>query len=441
MTRAMRAFRNRTLAIAGLVLAALLPAQASRAGEEELAPYKMLRSMQFVQDSVVLGDHSAGEMQRYIMGTIDKRLRSVDSSVFEDPRNVDATLIYAMSGGNPATLDYLVARDVQGYFDNRVTEVLRKYLSGKGLMVSETLVSIQKEYANREVGPYLALIAGNTLMASKPEEALKMYDWARLTAPGTIVEESALRRSITIALNAGLTKEGLNYSNQYARRFLHSPYASQFADLFVALTVDNIHLIGLDKIRDTVDLMEPDRRQALYLRIARQATIAGEMELARMAAQEAGKIKSPGVTKDILASFYGGIADISSDNVDKAAQGLELVPEALLSPRDRMLKAAARAITEQVLKEPDLESLAQDSPAKPAVGNNSIDADAAGHEQPVPESGQESATSNDVAAAGSPVADPKALSEADPAIDPIVTSARSKLGEIDKLLEKDSSPP
>ncbi len=437
----MRAFRNRTLAIAGLVLATMMPAGASRAGEEELAPYKMLRSMQFVQDSVVLGDHSAGEMQRYIMGTIDKRLRSVDSSIFEDPRNVDATLIYAMSGGNPATLDYLVARDVQGYFDNRVTEVLRKYLAGKGQMVSKTLVDMQKEYANKEIGPYLALIAGNTLMSSKPEEALKMYDWARLTAPGTIVEESALRRSITIALDAGMTKEGLNYSNQYARRFLHSPYASQFADLFVALTVDNVHVVGLEKIKDTVDVMDPDRRQAVYLRIARQATIAGELELARMASEEAGKIKTPGVTKDILASFYGGLADISTDNVDKAAQGLELVPEALLSPKDRILKAAAQAITEQVLKEPDLESLAQDTSPNTGTGNSSIDANAAGHEQPANGQDPQQAPSQDVAAADAQGADPKAPSTADPAIDPIVTSARSKLGEIDKMLEKDSTPP
>lgn len=437
----MSALRKQMLAVAGLVLTFLVPAVQSRAGEEELPPYTMLRSMQFVQDSVILGDHSAGEMQRYIMGTIDKRLRAVDSSVFEDPRNVDAALIYAMSGGNPATLDYLVARDVQGYFDNRVTDVLRKYLAGKGPLASKALIDMRKEYADTEVGPYLALIAGNTLMASKPEEALKMYDWARLTAPGTIIEESALRRSITVALNAGLTKQGLDYSNQYARRFLHSPYASEFADLFVALAVNNIRLIGLDKIRDTVDIMEPDRRQAIYLRMSRQATIAGQLELARLAAREAAKIKSPSVSKSILASFYGGLADIPSDNIDKAAQGLELVPEALLSPKDRVLKAAAQVISEEVLKQPNPESLAQDIPSIEDEGTLGIDADAAGHELPAPGQDQQGAPSQDVAAAGVPKADPKAPVPADPAIDPIVTSARSKLGEIDKLLEKDSSPP
>lgn len=437
----MRAFRNRRLWIASAMLATSLSSVAW-AGEEELAPYKMLRSMQFVQDSVVLGDHSAAEMQRYMLGAIDKRLRNIDSAAFEDPRNVDATLVYTMSGGNPATLEYLVARDVQGYFDNRVTEVLRKYLSGKGQLVSKTLTTMQKEYADKAIGPYLALIAGNTLMNSKPEEALKMYNWARLTSPGTIVEEAALRRSISIALNAGMVKEGLNYSNEYARRYLHSPYASQFADLFVALAVDNVHTIGLEKIRDTADVMDVDRRQAIYLRIARQATIAGERDLAMMAAEEAAKIKGPERNgKDVLAGFYGGLADLSSDNIAKATEGLDRIPDALLSPRDKLLREAARAVAEQVLRAPDPESLAQDNGHIPADGNQSVDENAAGHDAPV--AGQDMGQDPQLAVAPqeAPVTDQASTSQSDPAIDPIVTSARSKLGEIDKLLEQDSLPP
>ena len=436
----MMAARTRILLLSAALLAAATPGRAAE--EEELAPYKMLRSMQFVQDSVVQGDHSAGEMQRYLLGAIDKRLRTVDSSVFEDPRNVDATLIYAMSGGNPATLEYLVARDVQGYFDNRVSEVLRKYLAGKGQMASKTLAEMAKEYADKPIGPYLALIAGNTLMNSKPEEALKMYNWARLIAPGTIVEESALRRSLSISVNAGLVKEGLKYSSLYARRFLHSPYASQFADLFVALVVDNIHVIGNEQVREIADMMEPDRRQAIYLRIARQATIEGDMELARMAADEAGKVEGAKTKgRDVLASFYGGLAGVPGENIAKVAESLDMLPDSALSPRDLTLRNAARAVAEEVLKAPDEASLTQDAPAISASGNNSIDENAAGNEAPA--NGQEDPLAAPTAAADAQAATADTAQNAspDPAIDPIVTSARSKLGEIDQLLEKDSTPP
>ena len=111
------------LSLLGLVWTGAAAAE----GLDGIAPYKMLRSLQFVQDSVVLGDHSAAEMQRFMLSTIDERLREADASLFEEPRNVDAALIYAMSGGNPATLEFLVARDIDGNFDNRVTDALRKY--------------------------------------------------------------------------------------------------------------------------------------------------------------------------------------------------------------------------------------------------------------------------------------------------------------------------
>ena len=52
----------------------------------QLPPYKMLRSLQFVQDAVVRGDHSAGEMQRYILGTAERNrdILELAQGVFDD---------------------------------------------------------------------------------------------------------------------------------------------------------------------------------------------------------------------------------------------------------------------------------------------------------------------------------------------------------------------
>src|SRR5690606_23638524 len=148
----------RPLLVATLAVAAVLARPAVAQEDPALSPYVMLRSLQFVQDSVVLGDHSAGEMQRFMLEKIDQRLRNVDMMVFEDTRNVDAALIYAMSGGNPATLEYLVARDVAGAFDNRLADALRKYLSGQGTLVTDRLGDLAREYRDQKIGAYLALV-------------------------------------------------------------------------------------------------------------------------------------------------------------------------------------------------------------------------------------------------------------------------------------------
>ena len=426
-----------TLAL-GLALSA--PAAGVAEDQEDLAPYKMLRSLQFVQDSVVLGDHSAAEMQRFMLGTIDQRLRTVDPAVYDDDRNVDAALIYAMSGGNPATLEYLVGRDVNGYFDNRVTDILRKYLSGKGLLVAKSLVETASEYRDKKIGPYLALVGGNVMVARSPSEALKLYDQARLAAPGTIVEEAALRRSVAISVEAGLVSQGLNYSQRYVRRFLHSPYASQFADLFVKLIVDHDHDVKPEDVVSILSFMDDSRQREVYLRIARAAGIEGKAELARTAAAHAQSLSgSEENPLGALASFYGNMASVSTADVGEAAERISNVAESGLSPKDKALREAARSIAEQVLTPPDPASLRQ------ASSSTSSNEDIASEQAAVsPDDGSHSPT----APASEPVDDGAARplaggdqgqQEADPTYKSFMAASRSKLDDIDKLLSQESN--
>lgn len=336
-----------------LFIGALLFPGAAVAVDDDLAPYKVLRSLQFVQDSVVQGDHSAGEMQRFILETIDKRLRAADPSVFEDPRNVDAALIYSMSGGNPATLEYLVARDVEGNFDSRVIDALRKYFNGQGTMIAKGLAGMVPEYLNTRIGPYLALVSGNIILSSDVNAALGFFDQARLTAPGTIIEEAALRRSLTISVESNLVPRAMASANRYVRRFLHSPYASQFADLFVQLVVTNYGVITRDDIASTLDLMDAARAREVYLRIARRATVAGKNDLAKLAAAEAEARASEAPDgREALGSLYGNVASISSADVGNAVKAIGQIPDDQLSERDKALRDAARAVAEQILQAP-----------------------------------------------------------------------------------------
>lgn len=277
--------------LAASALAAPLALGIARAnGTEELTPYKMIRSLQYVQDSVVLGDHSAIEMQRFMLGAIDERLRAADHSAFRDPRNVDAALVYVMSGGNPATLDLLADRDIEGNFDSRVTDALRQYLNGKGPLIVENLTKAAPEYKNSRIGPYLFLILGNAMSQQDPIEAMKHYDWARLTAPGTIIEEAALRRSVSLAAQAGLPEKGFRYALNYARRYLTSPYASQFADVFVELAVAHFDEAADGRVSEILSFMDSARQREVYLRVARRAAIAGNQALARLASRRAEEL-------------------------------------------------------------------------------------------------------------------------------------------------------
>ncbi len=420
-----------------LTLGMLVPGVASAEGQDSLPLYKMLRSLEFVQDSMVAGDSSAGEMQRFLLATIDERLRNADKSMFEDGRNVDAALIYAMSGGNPETLEYLMSRDVNGNFDNRVADVLRKYLNGKGLLVVNTLADIAREYRDKPIGSYLSLVAGNVMSGKNPKAALQLYDWARLMAPGTIVEESALRRSLALCADAGMVSSGLDYARRYTRRFLHSPYASQFADLFVQLVVDHDSDVKQQDIVDILSFMDPPRQREIYLRMARRAAIAGKADLAGLAASRAQAISNDGSDAfGALANFYGGIAGISTPELKSAINDLNQMPAGELNARDRALRDAAKVVAREILRTPEPASLGQAN--VPNLSNQqNTEHDAAVTKQA---GGQPPGTAGveQGASASAAPAPEGGRQEADPSFNAFVTTSRSKLNAIDGLLKQES---
>ncbi|XUY27163.1 chemotaxis protein [Agrobacterium sp. rho-8.1] len=379
--------------------------------QSNLPPSKILRSLQFVQDSVVMGDHSARDMQKYLLETIDTALRTADPSIFEDSENADAALAYIMSGGNPQTLDYLVARDVQGHFDTRVINVLQKYFNGRGSQAEKVISDILPEYRNGVLGPYLMLIAGNITVTRDPTAALVYFDDARLTAPGTIIEEAALRRSIIAMIQAKQPEKTFAYVRKYAVRFLHSPYASQFADLFVTFVVDSNGAVSKENIGEIAQLMDDERAEEIYLRIARQASLRGQVELARFATEQANILlpETGDGARAPLSKLYSGLASVSSDAVHSASEALSSIPSDELSPRDLALRDAAQAVAEQIVRAPIATPVSQDGGVAAAPQNGG---DPVKQEQ------------TQQAAASAPVQE-------------FVDKGRTRLSEIDTLLKQE----
>ena len=429
--------QHRHSLVFALAVGMFVPAGARAEGPDNLPLYKMLRSLEFIQDSVVAGDSSAGEMQRFMLATIDERLRNADKAVFDDERNVNAAMIYTMSGGNPATLEYLMSRDVNGNFDNRVADVLRKYLNGKGLLVVNTLADIAREYRDKPIGPYLALVAGNVMSGKNAKAALTLYDWARLTAPGTIVEESALRRSLALCADAGMVPSGLEYARRYTRRFLHSPYASQFADLFVQLVVDHNTDVKQQDIVDILSFMDPAKQREIYLRMARRAAIAGKSDLATLAAGRAQAISNDGGDAfGALAGFYGGVAAVSTPGLESAVTNLDQMPAGELNERDRALRDAAKAVAQEILRAPEPVSLGQGT--LPNLPNQqSTEHDAAVTNQPGSQSPGTAGVEEGAAASATPTPE-GGRQEADSSFNAFVTTSRSKLDAIDGMLKQES---
>lgn len=350
------------MAAALAAVAGILSASAAHAELDPLEPYQMVRSLQLVQDRIADGDHAALPMQRKLIELIDDRLRSTTSDDYEDRRNFRALLVYAMSGGNPRTVEAIVSRLSLEETDAKLGTGVLEYLRGHPGSAAKALDGIDPRDVSSEVAAFLALIKGSIAANEEAEEGLTYLDLARVLGPGTLVEEAALRRSTALSVQTEKAERFLTGSEQYVRRFLRSPYASQFADAFVAGVADLHGMIDLDRVAEIIAAMNPDQAKVIYLRLARRAAIDQHAELLAFARGGLeGMAAEVGSEDDPRALLYSTVAAVITDDVDVVRARLETIDRRRLSAGDRMLLDAALQILDEVTSQPPIPN------AQPAV--------------------------------------------------------------------------
>ena len=185
--------------------------------------------------------------------------------------------------------------------------------------------------------------------------ALQHGDAARLLAPGTLVEEAALRRLMTIHKRRQDPHSFLRVASRYARRYIASPYAVQFAAEFVdgVITLDG--QMDVDGVVEVVEFMPEPYRSAVVVRLMRKATVEGHSGLVRHLAElmpEAADEKSePEVDPQIDArqALYAQISEVTSENIETVVEELEGIDRSVLSDGDRELLDAVLAIAKAVM--------------------------------------------------------------------------------------------
>ncbi len=344
MTRAAR--------ILGLTLLGL-GVSTSALAQDPLQPYQMVRSLQLVQDRLASGDHAALPMQNKLLEMADARFRASKPDDFKEPRNLRALLVYGMSGGNPATVRSAAGRVQLDQTNQAIVDGILDYLGGQPGPAIAALQPIDPMTLSPDVGAFVALIKGSLLAIDDPVQALTLLDQARLLSPGTLVEEAALRRSVAIATTNGDAARFAQASTQYVERYLLSPYASQFADSFVAGVVTLHMALSQDKLADITSMMDTERERVIYLRIARRAAIDGLNDLSAFASTKAiPQDKGATQADDPRAELYASLSSITSATVDDIRAKLKTIDRSRLSPSDRSLLDAAQQITQEVVAPP-----------------------------------------------------------------------------------------
>lgn len=426
-------------------LSAAVPAAA-------LEPYQTVRSMQLVQDRIADGDHAAMPMQSRVLALADQSMREASPELFDDGRNFEALLVYGMSGGNPVTLDVVMARLKLTPEQKLAGAAVSQYLRGNLGAAAANMQSIETASMPTGARPFMLLVKGSILARDQPGPALQLFDLVRLEAPGTLVEEAALRRSMPAAVSTGEGGRFLQLARQYARRFLRSPYATQFADELVKGIVALHGKIDLAQVEQVIGEMTPAHRKVVYLRLARTSAIDGIRDLSDFAAAKAAEFGGePGKDNDARAQLYANLTSVASEHAEGALETLRKIDRDQLNAADKQLLDAAMSVASIIIQPTPERAAGQPAKTAPAEADRSPASDEPAVKQPpatdaIPQAGSEPAMSPAGNAAPSQDAVDTGQASQESAADipadedaplAVVTDAKRKLDEIDKLLADD----
>ncbi|KTS24746.1 chemotaxis protein MotC, partial [Methylobacterium indicum] len=169
-------------------------------------PVELVRTLQLLQDRIARGSTQAHLAQRQLLGHIEQRLLALEPETWAAPENLRAAVVFALSGGGPALLRRMIETGKLPEADSALVVGSLAYLEGREREARTLLGRYDPRTQPPGLAGQLALTQAAVTVREAPRKAIELLDLARLLAPGTLVEEGALRREIFIHAQGGDAK-------------------------------------------------------------------------------------------------------------------------------------------------------------------------------------------------------------------------------------------
>ena len=328
-----------------------LPDEPVAKKDEAEQPYMLIRTLEAVQDKIAGGSSDAHIYQRQLIAEISKKLPRVSDEDWKQPRNSRGAIIYALSGGDPGVLAKLLSISPVPCVDDNLVKGLLDYSQGRNTEAIALLSKIDARTLDARAGGHLALAQAMLVSADDPKRAIAYLDLARLLAPGTLVEEAALRRGAVIAaLGDDLDKFKL-LTSQYLRRYSKSVYASDFIRRFATVVTtgkfaENPSLFS--EVAEALDMLDKDEQKRAYSAIAEAGIVRGRVQLTLLAAKKLADQAKDDPKRAVQARLYEAAALLVTDDFDRAVIQLKSIDRAALGARDQPLLDAALTVANKM---------------------------------------------------------------------------------------------
>jgi chemotaxis protein MotC len=351
--------------LAALTLAVLALAAPPPASAEPVAAYPasslstMADELQRLQAAIAAGDPAAYPNEVAKLKAMTEAIAAAGPEVWAEQRQAEALVVYILSGGALAPVVPLIRDDALVASDRSLARGALAYVSNHEADAASLLGPVDVESLDvRLAGP--VAFARSVLEARRnPKAALADLDWARLIAPGGLVEEAALRREIGLLVEAHEARRMALLMRQYAMRFPASLYAPDFFH-DIARKIARAGLADdpgdYRLLSEAAAPLRPEGRRDLLLTLARAAALDAHFDAAAAAAGEALQTAAPASTEDARARLYLGAVRIFSDAHDAALAELQAIDPTRLDRSDAALLTAARGVAAELRATPHVDA-------------------------------------------------------------------------------------
>ena len=315
-------------------------------------PVELMRTLQLLQDRIAKGSTQAHLAQRQLLVHIEQRLLALEPETWADSANTRAGVSLALAGGGPAVLRRMLDSGKVAEADAPLVLGALAYVEGREKEARTLLAKFDPREAPPSLAGQLALTQAALSVRDAPRKAIELLALARLLAPGTLVEEGALRREIFVIAQGGDASRFEALSIQYLRRFRRSVYAGNFRQRFAAaLTRLDFASDGARdaKLARMLDEIEPDDRRDLYLLVARAGLDQGRRGTALFAAERAAGLAAPETAAAAQARLYRAAALVVVEGrLDESIQALRSLDRDQFGEADRRLLDEALSAATQI---------------------------------------------------------------------------------------------
>jgi chemotaxis protein MotC len=322
-------------------------------GQEQ--PYELVRRLERIQDGIAQGNAQAHGYQRQFIAEIAEKMLAASNETWQTPTNVRSAIVYVLSGGDPRVLHKLLELSKLPEISTALLKGVLAYAEGRNQEALQFLSGVDHLTFDTRTGCHLALAKA---MVAAPEDAQRALSWlddARLLCPGTLVEEAALRREVLLLSNVEDHARFEMLSFQYLRRFPNSIYAKNFNRSFAIATASSKYgsdprLMG--RLEKRLDALEDEPRKQLYIALAEEGVMRGQVELTRMAADKIGHLVKDGGRDSVRLQLYKAAALVVTPEYDFAIARLRMIDRSKLGSSDAKLLDSALALAVEVRQPP-----------------------------------------------------------------------------------------